>query len=637
MSYRAAAHIIGASPSSRLESSRQWGQLAAYFSSAPLEGYRYGMALLSQVVWLGTSMTDRHAAISRDVGNLVATAACFAIRFQQYDLALEWMEQGRSIVWGQLLQLRTPLDELSDHCPKLVEELQELSSKLESASILSLIEQPPVVTGGLLHDTSIGQRRLAERREELLESARMLPGFEDFLLPPKAEKLTGLMKEGVAVVVNMHGSQCDALVIRSQTLAISHVPLLGFSFQEAEQLHNQLKSCMAAQGSRRGVRKGECKPSFDRILSLLWHKVVKPVINHLGINLRAGAPPRSLGPTGRVGLKCLNIAGVGAYLAPVPFKAPQVLACFTLDHDQSTRVPSGASVIAAAAASSTAAPTSPPPTPVQPAVGAAVEQLYDPLLEDLPHITWCTTGPLSFLPLHAAGDYSHPSTALPYLAVSSYTPTISALAQPCGTSSDTFSGLLAVGHASPVRGLSPLPGTKAELDKVASYAAGIKMTRLDEENACADAVLQALNEHSWVHFACHGSQNPLEPMKSALHLHDQDLTLSTIAGNRLKNGQLAFLSACQTATGDSDLPDESIHLAAGLLMAGYPAVIATMWSIDDRDAPIVAGKVYECLLQNNFPDSRKAAKALHVAVASLRESIGADQFARWVPYVHIGR
>ncbi|KAG9085100.1 hypothetical protein FRC06_003734, partial [Ceratobasidium sp. 370] len=256
-------------------------------------------------------------------------------------------------------------------------------------------------------------------------------------------------------------------------------------------------------------------------------------------------------------------------------------------------------------------------------------------VDDLPHITWCTTGSLSFLPLHAAGDYSSSSTVLSNLVISSYTPTISSLRQP--TSSPTpFSGILAVGQSATL-GLEPLPGTREELNRIQGLASGIAFTRLDEENARTDAVLEAMKGHSWVHFACHGSQDREDPMKSALHLHDGRLDLATIHHHPLKNAQLAFLSACQTAAGDSELPDESIHLAAGLLMAGYPAVIATMWSISDKDAPLVAEKFYECVLEGGVPDSRKAATSLHKAVASLRETIGVDKFARWVPYIHIGR
>ena len=45
------------------------------------------------------------------------------------------------------------------------------------------------------------------------------------------------------------------------------------------------------------------------------------------------------------------------------------------------------------------------------------------------------------------------------------------------------------------------------------------------------------------------------------------------------NAELAFLSACQTAAGDEKTPEESAHLAAGMLAVGFKGVVATMWSI----------------------------------------------------------
>jgi CHAT domain-containing protein len=48
-----------------------------------------------------------------------------------------------------------------------------------------------------------------------------------------------------------------------------------------------------------------------------------------------------------------------------------------------------------------------------------------------------------------------------------------------------------------------------------------------------------------------------------------------------KDMALAFLSACETATGDREIPDDSeaLHLAATLLIAGFQSVVATMWYV----------------------------------------------------------
>src|SRR6202042_1321334 len=100
---------------------------------------------------------------------------------------------------------------------------------------------------------------------------------------------------------------------------------------------------------------------------------------------------------------------------------------------------------------------------------------------------------------------------------------------------------------------------------------------------------------SWAHFACHGSQDSGSGMKSAFALHDGRLELGKIASKRLSSGQFAFLSVCHAASGIKDLPGEAKHLAAGLQFAGFPSVIATMWSIRDDDAPKVAEHTYQYL------------------------------------------
>ncbi|KAG8791486.1 hypothetical protein FRC12_009076 [Ceratobasidium sp. 428] len=254
---------------------------------------------------------------------------------------------------------------------------------------------------------------------------------------------------------------------------------------------------------------------------------------------------------------------------------------------------------------------------------------------DLPHITWCLTGALSFLPVHAAGDYTKQGCSLFDYAISSFTPSVSALLAPLG-SPEEYSGILAIGQAH-TPGLAPLPGTVTELEKIIAQADTASLTRLEGAQATTEATLAALDSRSWVHFACHASQNVASPTESAFHLHNGSLDLATIARKQLKHADLAFLSACQTATGDADLPQEAVHLAAGMIVAGYRRVIATLWSINDEDAPLVAEKFYAYMLDKEIANEGKAAKALHHAVGCLRDKVGVRSFERWAPYIHIGQ
>jgi CHAT domain-containing protein len=89
-------------------------------------------------------------------------------------------------------------------------------------------------------------------------------------------------------------------------------------------------------------------------------------------------------------------------------------------------------------------------------------------------------------------------------------------------------------------------------------------------------------------------------MKSAFALYNGYLELARIAAKRLSNSQFALLSACHAASGLKglkDLPGEAMHLSARVQFAGFPSVIATMWSISDEDAPKVPDHTYRYLYE----------------------------------------
>lgn len=194
---------------------------------------------------------------------------------------------------------------------------------------------------------------------------------------------------------------------------------------------------------------------------------------------------------------------------------------------------------------------------------------------------------------------------------------------------------MAVGQEA-TRGHAPLPGTVEELNRIQQIAVDLRFTRLEGGRATVSAVIDGMAGHSWVHLACHASQNRDDPTASAFYLHDGSLDLSTISKSSLNCASLAFLSACQTAAGDEGLPEEVIHLAAGMLMSGYPSVIATMWSIQDEHAPLIAERFYKGILKEDSAEKNRAARALHDAVATLRTKVGEDKFETWVPYIHLG-
>ncbi|VDB95593.1 unnamed protein product [Peniophora sp. CBMAI 1063] len=266
--------------------------------------------------------------------------------------------------------------------------------------------------------------------------------------------------------------------------------------------------------------------------------------------------------------------------------------------------------------------------------------------DDLPHITWCPTGPLTQLPLHAAGVYNveegHRLHAFDFV-VSSYTPSLSVLLQnhhgASGRHIASQPNLLMIAQPD-TPGLSPLPGTTKECARVRAALPHTTCTLLQHDEAVVARTLQVMNQYPWVHLACHGRQDTTDLTQSAFALYDGRLTLSALMKTVADNAELAFLSACQTAVGDEKIPEESAHLAAGMLVAGFKGVIATMWSIGDEDAPVVAEAYYKKLLELRSSGAVKAgtgaAYALHEAVKVLREKVGEEKVVKWAPFVHFG-
>jgi CHAT domain-containing protein len=253
---------------------------------------------------------------------------------------------------------------------------------------------------------------------------------------------------------------------------------------------------------------------------------------------------------------------------------------------------------------------------------------------------WCPTGPLSALPLHAAGVYDdtsgmHADTNLSSIAISSYIPTLSSLLNSRKPRSNEGLKILVVAQ-SKAPGLPTISGTETEIrgimDIAKSIDSPISITAILGREATKQHVFANINSCQWAHFACHGLQNR-EPHKSALYLGDGPLGLLEITEKQLLHAEFAFLSACQTATGDAKISEEAIHISAGMLLAGYQGVVGTMWSIPDSNTPELVQEFYTRILANGKHDPKAAARCLSEAVRAMR---GKMKLEHWVPFIHLG-
>ncbi|KAG2747221.1 hypothetical protein P692DRAFT_201867212 [Suillus brevipes Sb2] len=136
--------------------------------------------------------------------------------------------------------------------------------------------------------------------------------------------------------------------------------------------------------------------------------------------------------------------------------------------------------------------------------------------------------------------------------------------------------------------------------------------------------------------SCHGKQDPAQPYHSHFVMRDEHLTLLDIMERDIPHAEFAFLSACHTAVGDKETPDEVIHLAAGLQFSGFKSVVGTLWEVDDSVAKHVVEAFYKYMFhpkEEGVMDCTKAAWALNCATHAVKTKVPLEQ--RMV-FVHIG-
>ncbi|ALG06384.1 CHAT domain-containing protein [Kibdelosporangium phytohabitans] len=262
-----------------------------------------------------------------------------------------------------------------------------------------------------------------------------------------------------------------------------------------------------------------------------------------------------------------------------------------------------------------------------------------PVLAALPadtaRIWWSPTGLLTTLPLHAAGVHGEPGDSVLDRAVSSYTPTVEVLRRartrqrPQSTSTSAL--VVSVGRFEG-DALTTLPVAAEEVDIVRRrYRQTVAIV---DAEATRDRVLDALDQrHEVVHFACHGHSDLTDPSRAYLALHDHlrhPLTALDIAARDLPDVRLAFLSACHTTRTRDALADEAVHITASFLVAGFPHVVGTLWSVDDNVARSIAADFY-----SDLDEVERSAEALHHAIRARRDDAPLTP-SLWAAHLHVG-
>ena len=252
-------------------------------------------------------------------------------------------------------------------------------------------------------------------------------------------------------------------------------------------------------------------------------------------------------------------------------------------------------------------------------MGPIHEQLQAVGIQPGASILLLPPGGLGLLPLHATGPNAHYTFGDMYCvtyASSAYAYSISQrrATQPARQAQSLFAVINPTGD---------LRYTPIEGERIAPLFPPEVQTMLVETEAVQEACLTHAPHHAYLHFSCHGAYNWQAPMQSGLQLaNEETLTLDDILRHLdLTNARLVTLSACETGISEfRESPDEYVGLPAGFLQAGAPAVVSTLWAVNDLSTMLLMERFYQLHLQ----DGLGFAMALQGAQQYLRQLTAAD-------------
>lgn len=145
--------------------------------------------------------------------------------------------------------------------------------------------------------------------------------------------------------------------------------------------------------------------------------------------------------------------------------------------------------------------------------------------------------------------------------------------------------------------LRPLDYADLEVNSIANY---FPTELFIGEQASEENFIEQAKNASILHLAMHTIINDNEPLYSKLlfsyHKDDKSGLVNTYELLTMNlNAELAVLSGCSTGEGELQKGEGVMSLSSGFQYAGVPAIVMSLWEVNDRFGALVIDKFYQYL------------------------------------------
>ena len=214
-------------------------------------------------------------------GGVAADVCTFLLAANRPLEALEYLEKGRAVIIGQLVDARGDISTLLEQCPDLARRYERLREEVNA----------PV--GGGSEQSAFWSRMAGRRREAAAEleaciqEIRGVPGNERFLLGQTVTEMQQCAAGGTIVIVNITRFRSHAILVSADGVRALNLPWL--LAQDAETWLSKKWTGRGVRRADRAVRNRE----FLEYLAWLWNVCVEPVLTEVfGAQNAADSQPR---------------------------------------------------------------------------------------------------------------------------------------------------------------------------------------------------------------------------------------------------------------------------------------------------------------------------------------------------------
>jgi rhamnogalacturonyl hydrolase YesR len=236
---------------------------------------------------LNTSSRLQSLKLTRQIGSDAFVAAVLA---DQPATAVTLMDRAHGVVWSQALRQRDP--QMEGAPASLSTELEELLSAIATRT--------PVNPAGIpeQRDTQDLRYRQNTRIQAILRQIRAMPGLSHFMLGSTYEALREVARNHPVVVLVAARGHAFALIMSGAEETEPHALSLTLTSDDLLSLRGSAEQ--AGLRSRADTRDGHVDARMQvqiskmnvnhqplRVLADIWRKIVKPVIDHLQLEVRS--------------------------------------------------------------------------------------------------------------------------------------------------------------------------------------------------------------------------------------------------------------------------------------------------------------------------------------------------------------